>query len=199
MTVDHHQAPAAPHTDQAYRGRLSLRFVDPRLEATFGHDYFRQSLRQVRVSLLVGGFLYAAFGLLDTRIVPESTAITWAIRYAVVCPVIAGMSACYYMERHARADYLKRRLIRHQTVRLQAALAQVEEARRAAEEQSRRDGLTSLFNRSVTASLGVATIPAGERWDPDTLIDRVDQALYAAKKAGRNRVAAWTGGAVATG
>ncbi len=412
MTVDDHHPPATPDTDRIYRNRLSLRFANPRLETAFKRDYFHQSLRQVRVSLLVGGLLYAAFGLLDTSIVPESTTITWIIRYAVVFPVIAavfalsfmhcferrietalviagavasfgivamisvaappgnylyyaglllaatyiytvmrlgfvpaslvnwstvtlyeavalstgttpqaillnnsfflvsinivGMFACYYMEHYARADYLKRRLIRHQTVRLRAALTSVEKARRTAEEQSRRDTLTGLFNRrhfqdmltielertrrspsptslilvdvdrfkrindthghtagdqvlrqvagrvglglrrldtacryggeeftillpssdarsarnvaerlragietitttesgellSITASLGVATIPAGERWDPDTLINRADQALYAAKKGGRNRVVAWTGDAAAVG
>ncbi len=405
MAVDDHQPLATPDTDRIYRDRLSLRFANPRLEAAFRRDYFHQSLRQVRISLLVGGLLYAIFGLLDTSIVPESIAITWIIRYAVVCPVIAamfalsftrcferrmetalviagavaslgivamisvavppgsylyyaglllaatytytvmrlgfvpaslvnwsivalyeavtlstgttppaillnnsfflvsinivGMFACYYMEHYARADYLKRRLIRHQTVRLRVALASVEKARRKAEEQSRRDALTGLFNRrhfqemltielertrrspsptslilvdidrfkrindtyghtagdqvlrqvagrvgfglrrpdtacryggeeftillpnsdacsacnvaerlradietitttesgdplSITVSLGVATIPTGERWDSDTLINRADQALYAAKKGGRNRVAAWT-------
>ncbi len=411
MTVDSHHPPATADTDRIYRNRFSLRFANPGLETAFKHDYFHQSLRQIRVSLLGGGLLYAAFGLLDTSIVPKSTEITWIIRYAVVCPVIAlvfalsfahyferhmekalviagavasfgivamisvaippgsylyyaglllaatyiytvmrlgfvpaslvnwstvalyeavalstgttpqaillnnsfflvsinivGMFACYYMEHYARADYLKRRLIRRQTVHLQAALASVEKARRKAEEQSRRDALTSLFNRrhfqdmlavelkrtqrspsptslilididrfkrindtyghttgdqvlrqvagcvghglrrpdtacryggeeftillpssdmhsarkvaerlrtnietitttesgeplSITVSLGVATIPAGERWDPDTLINRADQALYAAKKDGRNRVATWTGGATTT-
>jgi diguanylate cyclase (GGDEF)-like protein len=412
MMVDDHQPQATPDTDQIYRNRLSLRFANPRLEAAFRRDYSHQSLRQVRVSLLVGGFFYAAFGLLDTHIVPKSTEIIWVIRYAVVCPVIAavfalsftryferhmetamvivgivasfgivamigvavppgsylyyaglllvatciytfirlgfvpaslvnwgtvalyeaialstgttpaaillnnsfflvsinivGMSACYYMEHYARTDYLKRRLIRRQTVRLQAALTSVEKARHKAEEQSRRDALTGLFNRrhfqdmlttelertrrspsptsliivdidrfkrindtyghttgdqvlrqvagrvglglrrpdtacryggeeftillpssdarsarnvaerlradietitttesgeplSITASLGVATIPVGERWDPDTLINRADQALYAAKKGGRNRVVVWTGNAAAIG
>lgn len=392
---------------QARRPGWALRFADPRQEAAFRHDYFRQSLRQVRASLLVGGFLYAVFGLLDARIVPDATTITWVIRYAVVCPLIAavfalsytrcfercaepamalvglvgswgivamiaaaappgaylyyaglllaatfvytfmrlrftpatfvnlatlvlyesvaldaaatppaillnnsfflvsinvvGMSACYYMEYYARADFLKRMLIRDQAERLEAALAQVERARREAEEQSRRDALTGLFNRrhfrdmlaaelerarrspspvslvlmdvdrfkrindtcghttgdevlrrvaqcvgrglrrpdtacryggeefalllpgsdgraarhvaervraavaavtvghpggppAVTASLGVATIPAGESWDADILVDRADRALYAAKQAGRDRVCVWEGG-----
>jgi len=45
---------------------------------------------------------------------------------------------------------------------------------------------------SITVSLGVATIPVGECWDPDTLVNRADQVLYVAKKGGRNRVAVWT-------
>lgn len=42
-------------------------------------------------------------------------------------------------------------------------------------------------NRAVTISAGVATL--GERFaDPDTLLQAADQALYAAKRGGRNRV-----------
>ncbi len=392
---------------KARRPGWTLRFADPRQEAAFRRDYFHQSLHQVRVSLLVGGFLYAVFGLLDARIVPDATTVTWIIRYAVVCPLIAavlalsytrcfercvepamalvglvgswgivamiaaaappgsylyyaglllaatfvytfmrlrfvpatfvnlatlvlyesvaldaaatppaillnnsfflvsinvvGMSACYYMEHYARTDFLRRMLIRDQAGRLETALAQVERARREAEEQSRRDALTGLFNRrhfrdilavelerarrspspvslilmdvdrfkrindtcghatgdevlrrvaqcvgrglrrpdtacryggeefalllpgsdghaarhvaervraavaavtvghpggpaAVTASLGVATMPAGESWDADILVDRADRALYAAKRAGRDRVCVWEGG-----
>jgi diguanylate cyclase len=40
----------------------------------------------------------------------------------------------------------------------------------------------------VTVSLGLATTPAGSRLEPDTLIAAADQALYASKQAGRNRV-----------
>ena len=412
MKPDLHPPPSAPDAGPAQRGWLSLRFADPALEAAFKHDYFRRSLLQVRISLILGGLLYAVFGLLDPWIIPGSTAIAWWIRYALVCPLIVGvfalsfapcfercmapamvvvglaaslgilvmigtaaapgsylyyaglllaamfiytfmrlrfvpasaanwgmaalyggvawttgttphailinnsfflvsinivgMSACYYMERYARADFLKRGIIRRQTARLETALAEVEKARGQAEEQSRRDALTGLFNRrhfqdilavelerarrapsptslilmdvdkfkgindthghatgdrvlrrvaeqiglglrrpdvacryggeeftvllpgsdsrsaenvaerlrshveditatalgepvSVTISLGVATIPAGERWDADTLIDRADQALYAAKKAGRNRVSTWRTGTSADG
>ncbi len=102
MTADDHHPSATADTERIYRDRFSLRFANPRLEAAFKHDYFHQSLRQIRVSLLGGGLLYAAFGLLDTSIVPASTAITWIIRYAIVCPVIATvfvLSFTRYFER----------------------------------------------------------------------------------------------------
>jgi diguanylate cyclase (GGDEF)-like protein/PAS domain S-box-containing protein len=38
----------------------------------------------------------------------------------------------------------------------------------------------------VTVSIGVATWPAGEQFDPDRLIEQADQALYGAKDRGRN-------------
>jgi diguanylate cyclase (GGDEF)-like protein/PAS domain S-box-containing protein len=40
----------------------------------------------------------------------------------------------------------------------------------------------------LTLSLGVLSIPGGDSWDVDTIVGSVDQALYKAKKSGRNRV-----------
>jgi diguanylate cyclase (GGDEF)-like protein/PAS domain S-box-containing protein len=44
-----------------------------------------------------------------------------------------------------------------------------------------------------TVSAGIAAIDEGETVDLDTLIKRADQALYAAKANGRNRVECWNG------
>ncbi|MEO8409550.1 MAG: GGDEF domain-containing protein [Propionivibrio sp.] len=63
------------------------------------------------------------------------------------------------------------------------ALACAERLRRHLAEQRLVAGVPDLV---VTASFGVATCTAGE--DVDALLGRVDGALYAAKKGGRNRV-----------
>ena len=51
-------------------------------------------------------------------------------------------------------------------------------------EQETWPGIDSL---SVTASFGVSTLGGGAR-GPEELIDQADQALYASKHGGRNRV-----------
>ncbi len=60
---------------------------------------------------------------------------------------VLGMSACYWMERYARTDFLQRRIIVERNAALDHALIAVDQARQAAEEQSRLDYLTNLYNR----------------------------------------------------
>lgn len=45
---------------------------------------------------------------------------------------------------------------------------------------------------TVTISLGITSINPDQVLPLDELIDRADQAMYIAKKQGRNRVVAWT-------
>jgi|GEM_PF-475621 len=251
------EAATATGSGDAARGAtmhwLTLRFPAPADEAAFRADYREQSLRQMRVSLLLGFGLYAAFGVLDAWVIPDAAGPVRWIRYAIVCPLIAvvfalsfpraparylqpamalgglvanlgivvmtviagppgnylyyaglllaatfiytfmrlrfvyalaanvatlvaygaaaasltlapdwllannlaflvainivGASACYYMERHARDDFLRRRTIRRQAEELAATLQRTALARDLAEERSRRDALTGLFNR----------------------------------------------------
>ena len=64
---------------------LTLRF-DGELEEEFAEQYFRMTLTQVRVALILGIALYTVFGVLDTLIAPEQQRTLWMIRYAIVVP-----------------------------------------------------------------------------------------------------------------
>lgn len=53
------------------------------------------------------------------------------------------------------------------------------------------DTPVAVLGVPVTASLGLACMPAGQTLSLDTLLQRADQALYQAKDQGRNRTVAW--------
>jgi diguanylate cyclase (GGDEF)-like protein len=69
---------------------LTLKFSEDSstLEIPFLSDYGRGSLLHVRISLVLGALLYAAFGGLDAAIMPQQKYATWLIRFAIVCPVL---------------------------------------------------------------------------------------------------------------
>jgi len=75
---------------------LTLQFGDGGLEQEFLDDYNGKVLRQVRVALLVGIFLYAIFGILDAFIIPEDRVVAWVIRFAIVIPVLAMVHVFSY-------------------------------------------------------------------------------------------------------
>ena len=70
--------------------RVNLAFQDDcrYLEQDFLDDYAAESLNHIRIALLLGAFLYAVFGFLDAKLVPNHKAYLWFIRYAIVCPCI---------------------------------------------------------------------------------------------------------------
>jgi hypothetical protein len=72
---------------------LSQRFSDAAVEAAFRADYAERSLRPLRVGLAVGLAIYAAFGALDAYLIPEALAIALTLRFALVCPMAAGLLA----------------------------------------------------------------------------------------------------------
>ncbi len=68
--------------------RTPLRF--PRaLEKLFFDDYQQKSRTMVRIGFVLGIALYSVFGVLDVFIAPQTKNITWLIRYAIVCPLMA--------------------------------------------------------------------------------------------------------------
>jgi len=60
----------------------------PDLEKEFLQDYFKNSLKHVRMAMIFAIFFYALFGILDTFIVPEVKHQIWIIRYAVFVPFV---------------------------------------------------------------------------------------------------------------
>ena len=75
---------------------LTLRFLDCELEQEFFDDYFDKVLRQVRIAVIVGIFLYAIFGVLDAFIIPDWRIAAWIIRFSIVIPLLAAVYAFSY-------------------------------------------------------------------------------------------------------
>jgi two-component system cell cycle sensor histidine kinase/response regulator CckA len=61
------------------------------LEKRFLESYFQDSLKQVRIALLMGLFLCSIFGFLDAWLVPEAKLKLWFIRYAIFAPYGLGI------------------------------------------------------------------------------------------------------------
>ncbi len=72
------------------------------LERDFREDYFINSLKMVRFSLLAGIVLYGFFGILDAKLIPEMKETLWIIRFAVVCPFLLGVIFLSYLPFYKR-------------------------------------------------------------------------------------------------
>ena len=66
---------------------FSLSFAGA-LEKEYLNLFYNNSLRHVRLSLLLAIFIYSVFGILDHWIVPEVKENLWLIRYAIFCPYV---------------------------------------------------------------------------------------------------------------
>ena len=66
------------------------------IEENFRKDYFENSIKLVRISLLAGIILYSLFGLLDATLVPEMKHTLWVIRCAIVVPCLAAVIGLTY-------------------------------------------------------------------------------------------------------
>ena len=58
------------------------------LEREYAEDYYRKSLRHVRIALFLAIFIYGIFGILDALMAPDVKQKLWVIRYAVFTPFV---------------------------------------------------------------------------------------------------------------
>ncbi len=71
--------------EDALINKYSLRFPDE-LEQIYEEESFHNSLKQLRINILVVTLIYALFGILDVLITPDVHYQAWFIRYAIVIP-----------------------------------------------------------------------------------------------------------------
>lgn len=59
------------------------------LENAFLNEYYHISLPNIRLFLVLGALLYAAFGVLDAMLMPEQKFSVWLVRFIVIGPGLA--------------------------------------------------------------------------------------------------------------
>lgn len=67
------------------------------LEKTFRENYYFDSLRTVRLSLLAGIIFYGFFGILDAILIAGMKEVVWLIRFAFVCPFLVAILLFSYL------------------------------------------------------------------------------------------------------
>ena len=73
--------------DGARLDYVTLRFLDdPDVERAFLDDYYRRSINQMRIAIVLAIVITAAFGFRDVWITPAVKDRLWFVRYAVMCP-----------------------------------------------------------------------------------------------------------------
>ncbi len=81
--------------------KISLRFAEKNFERRFERVQINQSLTLIRLSLVLGAVLYAAFGILDALLMSPVLWQVWGIRYGIVIPVLIGVSLSTYSRHFA--------------------------------------------------------------------------------------------------
>jgi PAS domain S-box-containing protein len=61
------------------------------IERDYQEDYFRKSIKHVRIAMLLALTFFAVFGILDSWLVPDVKTKLWFIRYVIYCPSILAI------------------------------------------------------------------------------------------------------------
>ncbi|MCX8044991.1 MAG: ATP-binding protein [Desulfobacterota bacterium] len=77
-----------PDLTDAMKMNLATLAFASELEREFTEVYFRTSLPQVRISLLLAAIFFALFGVLDAALAGDIKQDLWLIRYGFICPGI---------------------------------------------------------------------------------------------------------------
>jgi PAS domain S-box-containing protein len=81
---------------------LAFRGADAGLEAPFREYYFENGQQPVRIAMIVGTILLAAYAMVDALFVPERKYLFWALRWGLECPVALSVLAFTYSRYAAR-------------------------------------------------------------------------------------------------
>jgi class 3 adenylate cyclase len=88
--------------DGARLDYATLRFLDePAVEWGFLDDYYRRSINQMRIAIVLAIVITAAFGLRDAWITPAVKDKLWFVRYALMCPFFLAV-LLFSFSSHAR-------------------------------------------------------------------------------------------------
>ena len=66
------------------------------IEDAFRLDFFKNSLKLVRISLFAGIVLYSLFGILDAQLLPQMRISMLFVRFAIVLPCLAAVIGFTY-------------------------------------------------------------------------------------------------------
>lgn len=89
--------PTAPRLN-----KISLRFASKNFEKRFEQAHLRESLPLIRLSLVLGAFIYALFGILDAQIMRPVLTEVLLIRFGIVIPVLLCVAGFTYSRHFAR-------------------------------------------------------------------------------------------------
>ena len=137
---------------------MTPRFAEP-LEEQFRRDYFERSLATIRIGLLLGTVLYAAFLFLDEWMLPLTKDIALRIRLGLVSPILIGafaLSFTRFFERHVEAVLSTAIVVGGAGIALMIAFAHPSEP--GYSEYCQGLSLTILFTFSLLRLRFVATV-----------------------------------------